>query len=236
MQHAVRKRFAVSMGAVCLVCLYVTVPAFAQSDTVPRKVSKSGKADQELPLNGFVRVDDDCAGIGPPRINLDRPPAHGVVCLRPAEVVLKVLVKGTPARCLGRKALGAVSFIVRMMGIRVKTRLVSPLNFLKSQMTLDVDVTIVPNGRPAIKTAPADAGAPAEQTPQVPGPLPVCAALVVPDSIGRAKPAVLHFFDLRELAGEASASQDFGGDLAASHSQPGLLAVPAKRSILPSGT
>jgi hypothetical protein len=178
MQHAVRKRFAVSMGAVCLVCLYVTVPAFAQSDTVPRKVSKSGKADQELPLNGFVRVDDDCAGIGPPRINLDRPPAHGVVCLRPAEVVLKVLVKGTPARCLGRKALGVRVFYRPHDGYTGKDEARFTAQFPKSQMTLDVDVTIVPNGRPAVKTAPADAGAPAEQSPQTPGPPPVCAALV----------------------------------------------------------
>jgi hypothetical protein len=152
MQHAVRKWFAVSMGAVCLVCLYVTVPAFAQSNTVPRKVSKSGKADQELPLNCFVRVDDDCAGIGPPRINLDRPPAHGVVCF--------------PARCLGHKALGVRVFYRPHDGYTGKDEARFTAQFPKSQMTLDVDVTIVPNGRPAIKTAPADAGATAEQTPR----------------------------------------------------------------------
>ena len=178
MQRAVRKRLAASVGAVCLVCFYVTAPASAQSDAVPRKVSKSGKADHELPLSGFVRVDDSCAGIGPPRINLDRPPAHGVVCSRPAEVVLKFLVKDTPARCLGRKALGVRVFYHPHDGYTGKDEARFTAQFPKSQMTLDVDVTIVPNGRPAIKTVPADAGVPAEQTPQTRGPLPVCAALV----------------------------------------------------------
>ena len=179
MQHAVRKRFAVSMGAVCLVCLYVTVPAFAQSYTVPRKVSKSGKADQELPLNGFVRVDDDCAGIGPPRINLDRPRRRRRVLLRTGRVrLLKFLVKALQALASASKALGCSVFYRPHDGYTGKDEARFTAQFPKSQMTLDVDVTIVPNGRPAVKTAPADAGAPAEQSPQTPGPPPVCAALL----------------------------------------------------------
>jgi len=53
--------------------------------------SKSGKANQELPLNGSPRLDDDYAGIGPPRINLDRHKAFAylsTVCWLPAKTRL----------------------------------------------------------------------------------------------------------------------------------------------------
>jgi hypothetical protein len=71
-----RTQFAWSAAAACLVGFCLTAPASAQSDAVQKKVSKSGKANQEVPLTGFSRLDNNCAGTGPPRINLDaRTPA-----------------------------------------------------------------------------------------------------------------------------------------------------------------
>jgi hypothetical protein len=84
--------------------------------------------------------------------------------------VLKVLVKGTPARCLGRKALGVRVFYRPDDGYTGKDEARFTAQFAKGQMTLDVDLMIIPDKRPGIKTAPADIGAPAE--------LPICAALV----------------------------------------------------------
>ena len=69
-------------------------------------------------------------------------------------------MKDTPARCLGRKALGVRVFYRPHDGYTGKRRARFTAQFPKSQMTLDVDVTIT-NGQPAIKTAPADAGVPA---------------------------------------------------------------------------
>jgi hypothetical protein len=172
-----RAQFAWSAAAVCLVGFCLTAPASAQSDAVQRKVSKSGKANQEVPLTGFSRLDNDCAGTGPPRINLDRAAAHCIVCFRPAEVQLKFLMKGTPSRCLDSKVTGVRVFYRPYPGYTGKDGVRFTAHFPKDQITLDFDLTIVPDDRPSLGEASPPAGASAEEA-QKPGPMPVCSGLV----------------------------------------------------------
>jgi hypothetical protein len=168
-RRAVRHRLAVLAGVFCLASLCLTARASAQNETMQRKESKTGRADRELQLNGFVRVDGKCAGMEPPRINLDRPPAHGIVCLRQGDVVLKYALKGTAARCLGHKAPGIRVFYRPHDGYVGKDEVGFTAHFPDGQINVDVDVTIVPDERPATKTAPHDAGAPAEPSRKCPG-------------------------------------------------------------------
>jgi hypothetical protein len=172
-----RTQFALSAAAVCLVGICSTAPASAQSDAVQRKVSKSGKANQEVPLTEFSRLDDNCAATGPPRFNLDRPPTHGIVCFRPAEVQLKFLMKGTPSGCLDSKVTGVRVFYRPYPGYTGKDGVRFTAQFPKDQITFDVDLTIAPDERPSLGEASPRAGTSAEEA-QKPGPMPVCSGLV----------------------------------------------------------
>ena len=125
--------------------------------------SKSGKANQEVPLTGFSRLDDNCAGTGPPRFNLDRPPTHGIVCFRPAEVQLKFLMKGTPSRCLDSKVTGVRVFYRPYPGYTGKDGVRFTAQFPKDQITFDVDLTIAPDERPSLGEASPRAGTSAEE-------------------------------------------------------------------------
>jgi hypothetical protein len=92
-------------GAACVLCC-LAVPVWAQNEVLQRKTLKTGKAGHEMTLGGHVRIDRNCLSIGVPRIDLEQPPAHGIMCLRPADVPLQYLVGNAPSSCLGRKAAG----------------------------------------------------------------------------------------------------------------------------------
>jgi hypothetical protein len=142
-----------------------------------RKTSKTGKAGHEMTLGGHVRIDRNCLSIGVPKINLEQPPAHGVLCQRPGDVPLQYLVGNTPSDCLGRKVAGVRVVYRPHDGYVGKDEARYTVSFPHSQVNVDVDLTIVPDDRPAIGEALSPVGAPAEDM-QKPGPMPVCSGLV----------------------------------------------------------
>jgi hypothetical protein len=122
-------------GAACILCC-LAVPVWAQNEVLQRKTLKTGKAGHEMTLGGHVRIDRNCLSIGVPRIDLEQPPAHGIMCLRPADVPLQYLVGNAPSNCLGRKAAGFASFTVHMTAIRARTRLDTPFDSRAAKSTL----------------------------------------------------------------------------------------------------
>jgi len=57
---------------------------FASCDSIlaQTQLSKSTKAAHEVFLEGYARANNNCEAIDPPKINVDQPPEHGIVCLR----------------------------------------------------------------------------------------------------------------------------------------------------------
>jgi hypothetical protein len=155
----------------------VAAPASAQNEVLQRKTSKTGKAGHEIALGGHVRLDRNCLSIGVPKINLEQPPARGIMCLRPADVPLQYLVGNAPSSCLGRKAAGVRVFYRPHDGYTGKDGARYIVRFPHSQVNFDVDLTIVPNDEPGPNGIPPAADTPPAE-PQARGPVPVCAALV----------------------------------------------------------
>ena len=170
-----QSRPMVLAGAACILCC-LAVPVWAQNEVLQRKTLKTGKAGHEMTLSGHVRIDRNCLSIGVPRIDLQQPPAHGIMCLTAG---------GCAAAISGRQCSKQLS---RAQGRRVRVFYRSydgytgkdearyTVRFPRSQVNVDVDLTIVPDERPPISgVLPAD-GVPAEEA-QTPGPMPACAAL-----------------------------------------------------------
>jgi hypothetical protein len=176
MQADWRRQWIVRAGVVCLFSCLVA-PAWAQNDALQKKISRTGNANHEARLSGHVRVDRNCASIGAPQIYLAQPPVHGVLCLRRGEVRLEYLVGNAPRNCLGQKAAGVRVFYHPYDDYTGKDEARYVVQFPHDQVSVEVDLTIVPDDRPSLNGAMPAAGTPVQET-QKPGVLPACAELV----------------------------------------------------------
>jgi hypothetical protein len=176
MHPSARTRLLVLAAVACVICCSA-VSAWAQNEVLQRKISRTGKANHEAILSGHVRLDRNCASLGAPQINLEQPPAHGVMCLRAGNVRLQYLVGNAPANCLGGKAAGVRVVYRPHDGYTGKDEARYIVQFPKARVTVDVDLTIVPDDRPSPNGEAPAGSIPAEET-QKPGLVPACAELV----------------------------------------------------------
>jgi hypothetical protein len=185
--HTLKRLF----GAVCVLCLCPA--AFAQEPvphtvtTVPwilapvphtATVSRTGNADHELLVwtQGLLRP-IDCSPVPPPAFDLEVPPSHGIVCLRPTNYPIG-FTWGLMDHCLGKKGSGVNVIYLPRHGYAgadtLRYTMLAPVYPEK----ITVNLTIV-RDVPALPGAvPADISSPANDTPQSSGPIPPCSALV----------------------------------------------------------
>ena len=69
-------------------------------------LARTAKADHDVSILSYARSNQDCDGIEPPKLYLDKPPEHGAVCFRTSQVQLHDTVVGNLTQCLGRKIRG----------------------------------------------------------------------------------------------------------------------------------
>jgi hypothetical protein len=151
----------------------------------PIILSETGKANHELGLRPHGHLDaTKCVAMEPPVIDLEIPPSHGVLCVRPVEWQLQITYTSEAIRCIGHKVWGIrVVYLPRHAYAGVDTlRYVvryklGPMRTL-TPMTVNYNLTIVPDALSLLGAVPADIGSPADNKPQSPGPIPACTALV----------------------------------------------------------
>src|ERR1700753_3375249 len=68
----------------------VCSPAWAQD----QHLARTTKADRGINILGYARANQNCEGIDPPSLFLDKPPDHGSVCFRPSRIKLKEAIVG----------------------------------------------------------------------------------------------------------------------------------------------
>ncbi len=147
----------------------------------PKTLSITGKADHELMLWGAGEMNPgntaDCAPAKPPAIDLDAPPSHGIVCLRPADYIIGETY-GFNDHCLGKKTSGVYVIYLPRHGYTGADALRYTIRFSKGPATVNFNLTIVPDTTPSPGALPADITAPGNDTSQSLGPIPACTALV----------------------------------------------------------
>jgi hypothetical protein len=141
------------------------------------QLTKSTKAAHEVFLEGYARTDNKCESIDPPTVYVDKPPKHGIVCSKNADLLLRKTVENDLSHCLRRKAHGIHVIYVPSKGYAGPDTVRYTVRFPTTQHTVDVILTVLPDAPEPGKSTPADTGA-MGLVSQMPGPLPVCAALV----------------------------------------------------------
>jgi hypothetical protein len=169
------------IGAVCV--LYLCPVAVAQEvGWPPITLSETGKANHELGLRPHGHLDaSKCVAMEPPVIDLEIPPSHGVLCVRPVEWELQITYTVETIRCIGHKVWGIrVVYLPRhaYAGDVDTLRYVVRYKDKLGPMTVNYNLTIVPDAPSLFGALPADIGSPADNKPQSPGPIPACTPLV----------------------------------------------------------
>jgi hypothetical protein len=184
------------IGAVCFLCLspvafaqqfpwwtsapwsWTPAPKATRWPPAPKTLSVTGKADHELIVGGAGDGLTDCAPVTPPVIDLDAPPSHGIVCLRPADYVIAETY-GFSDHCLGRKTSGVYVIYLPRHGYTGADSLRYTVRHSRGPATSNLNLTIAPDTSPSPGALPADFSAPGnDPPPQSLGPIPACAALV----------------------------------------------------------
>lgn len=142
-------------------------------------LSRTGKADHELMVWGHGTLNPtDCSPLEPPpAIDLEAPPGHGILCLRPANYLIGNTF-GEADYCLGKKTSGVYVIYLPRHGYTGADTLRYTARPPRGRITVNANLTIVPDTPPSPGPVPADISAPGNDTPQSLGPIPACTALV----------------------------------------------------------
>ena len=168
MQSCSKLRIAsVTLSGLALLC----VPTSAQV-----LLARTTKATHNVFIEGYARTDDKCESIDPPTVYVDKPPKHGIVCFRSADLRLRTTVENNLAHCLGRSAHGIHVIYAPRAGYAGPDTVRYTVRFPKTQHTVDVILTVLPDDRQPSGATPG--GPFIGDVSQTPGPLPVCTALV----------------------------------------------------------
>ena len=138
------------------------------------QLTRTTKAAHEVLLEGYVYTNNKCESRDPPTVYLDQPPERGVVCFRPSEVVLHRPIGNHPGPCVGQKKPGiAVVYLPRKAYSGP-----DKVRFPNAHQTVEINVTILPDDPQSGTEMPSEGDSSACNVPQMPGPLPGCAALM----------------------------------------------------------
>jgi hypothetical protein len=127
---------------------------------------------------GYGRANQNCEGVEPPALYLDKPPDHGTVCFRKSNIRLREVIVGGLPQCVGRKVRGVSVVYLSRWGYAGSDNLAYTVVFPQARHSVHVDLTVLSNRPNAPGTVPADISSPAAESPQSPGPMPECTALV----------------------------------------------------------
>jgi hypothetical protein len=153
--------------ATCL--LFCVQMIFAQG-----KLTKNTRAGQALLVDGYARSDNNCQGLDPPKITIDQPPEHGIVCWRRGDLLLKTTIESNFAHCLGRKIDGFHLIYLSHKDYTGSDHIRYTVQFPTTQYSVEVTLNVLPDRAKSSLAAPADTNASAGETPQPSGPIPPC--------------------------------------------------------------
>jgi hypothetical protein len=159
----------VALAVLVLLC----VPTAAQV-----LLARTTKAAHGVFIEGYARTDNECESIEPPTVYVDKPPRHGIVCFRKADLRLRTTVENNLMHCLGRSAHGIHVIYMPRQGYAGPDTVRYTVHFPKTQHAVDVILTVLPDDQQPSNAAPSAGGPVIGDVSQTPGPLPVCAALV----------------------------------------------------------
>jgi hypothetical protein len=150
------------------------VPVRAQ-DNGSEQLSRAGLANRPVVIREHAGWDRDCAAIAPPVLTLDAPPRHGFVCARAEDIVIKSMVVGTEAQCIGRPVRGVRLIYRPDLGFSGDDGLRYAALYPSLRRSVSVSVTVGGQGAGITGSLPTHLTTPSHQPA---GPVPPCADLL----------------------------------------------------------
>jgi hypothetical protein len=166
------------IGAACV--LHFARRLVRKTASSLQTISITRKANHVVPLGAHGNHNaTNCAPEEPPIIDLEVPPSHGVLCVRREEYHARQVYTSDSEHCKGRKVSGVrVLYRPHHAYTGVDTFRYAVRSPRLGPMRINFNLTLVPDTPQSRNAVPADISAPANDTPQSPGPIPACAALV----------------------------------------------------------
>jgi hypothetical protein len=140
-------------------------------------LTKTIEAAKAIVVSEHARSRDNCEGIEPPALYLDKPPDHGTVCFRPGNTTPAEIMTGNATQCLGRKIAGVRVIYLSRWRYTGRDELRYTVVFPEARLTIYLELHIVSNLPGSPGTVPPDISAPSGEASQSPGPMPECSAL-----------------------------------------------------------
>jgi hypothetical protein len=141
-------------------------------------LTKTTEAAKAVSILGYSRSNQSCEGIEPPALYLDKPPDHGTICFRPGNIKLSEAIVGGLTHCLGRTIRGVSVIYLPRWGYIGPDDVRYTVVFPQARQSVYVDLTVLSSQSGSSGAVPPDISAPAMESPQSPGPMPACTALV----------------------------------------------------------
>jgi hypothetical protein len=166
-----------TLGLACVIAGAAVVVFPSSTHAQDQHLAKTAKADHEVSILSYARSNQECDGIEPPKLYLDKPPEHGVVCFRPSQVRLQNTVVGNLTQCLGRKIRGVTIVYRSATKYRGSDEIRYTVIFPELSHHVDVDLTVEPDQSNVSDTSLREINGPAEEGSQSQGPMPACTVL-----------------------------------------------------------
>lgn len=169
----IARAFRLAVGVAAVVLLVQTPPARAGDE----QLIKAGAANRPLLLREHAAWNMDCHGVPYPALRIDRPPRHGTVCARVADITIRYMYAGTESQCIGHVVQGLRLIYVPLPGFAGDDHFQYSVRY-PSSARRRVSVIVSVGARVGAATLPADTVGAAPETAQESGPVPPCAAPV----------------------------------------------------------
>ncbi len=126
-------------GALCAAALAAFVlPAQAGEE----QLAKAGAANRPLLIREHAAWNMDCRAVPYPAVRLERPPRHGAVCARAAEITIRTMYAGTEAQCIGRVVQGLRLIYFPRPGFTGSDRLQYSVQYPSVRRSVSVTVNV----------------------------------------------------------------------------------------------
>ena len=154
-------------------CLVLCSPLLAQV-----QLSKTVRAAQDSFIEGYVRRDTTCKPLDPPQLVIEQPPEHGIVCYKLADVLTQKPIGNNYTQCLGKKISGIHVRYLARGGYTGPDHVLYIVVFPDVRHKVEVNLNVLPAKPNSSVNVPADISEPADEKPQLSGPMPSCTVLV----------------------------------------------------------
>lgn len=168
--HITRNALRLAAVSAAIMVTFLVPPSPVRAGE--EQLVKAGAVNRPLLIREHAAWNMDCRAVPYPALRLDRPPRHGAVCARVADITVRAMYTGTEAQCIGRVVQGLRLVYFPQPGFTGTDRLQYSVRYPSARRSVSVSVTV--GAGAGAETPLLDTVGAAPERGQAPGPVPQC--------------------------------------------------------------